>query len=576
LKERTEESLLLFEMQTEKKPLSISWDISPSKDNTLAATADLNNNNGPGVIISPSPSPSPAESRKRKCDLCPDEIPNQELSSCFECRNFLCHAHATSHKKNALDHHVVASRNLDANINMESSSPTDGDNQQHNKLELFLEQSLQLLNNSIYGIEGQRIQLTQTIETEFQQVFEAVKQRKAFLLAQLHTALQLKEETLKSKRSLFTKTLERVRDPTDALTDDTTKSPDKNGDNNISTPENTPSVITDETRADIDDLSIVFSVDHHAIQSFISHLGSIATHPSIHPPGNNHNPLVNSTPLYRLKTPSTIFGTYGRGDGQFDNPFHVTHDEVNQHIIVTDSDNHRIQVFDTTGQFLFKFGDQGSLGDGLFQYPRGVATTDTGDIIVADKFNHRIQVFTKDGKFLFKFGQFGTKLGQFQFPQGLAFDRALQHIVIVDTDNRRIQVFDKNGQFLFRFGDSGQIAKAWGVATQTDTQEIVVTDCEQHQVLVFDSTGSFLFKFGSEGTEQSQFSYPYGVATNPLNGNIVIADCKNKRIQIFDRTGHFLEKFDIDGYPYGVAVSYKGELIVTDEAKHRVQIFSRF
>ena len=48
-------------------------------------------------------------------------------------------------------------------------------------------------------------------------------------------------------------------------------------------------------------------------------------------------------------------------------------------------------MFDTDGNFRFRFGSPGS-ADGHFQSPSGVAVTRDGEIVVADTMNNRIQV----------------------------------------------------------------------------------------------------------------------------------------------------------------------------------------
>ena len=65
---------------------------------------------------------------------------------------------------------------------------------------------------------------------------------------------------------------------------------------------------------------------------------------------------------------------------------------------VVDTWNQRIQVFDASGTFLFKFGSLGS-GDGQFDSPWGVAVDASGKIYVTDVFNRRIQVFDASGDF---------------------------------------------------------------------------------------------------------------------------------------------------------------------------------
>ena len=51
-----------------------------------------------------------------------------------------------------------------------------------------------------------------------------------------------------------------------------------------------------------------------------------------------------------------------------------------------------------------KFGEFGIL-EGQFTEPSGVAVNAQNDIIVADTNNHRIQIFDKEGRFKFQFGE---------------------------------------------------------------------------------------------------------------------------------------------------------------------------
>ena len=60
--------------------------------------------------------------------------------------------------------------------------------------------------------------------------------------------------------------------------------------------------------------------------------------------------------------------------------------------MVCDAGNHRIQVFKLNGEFVEKFGTQGSkLGEST--YPCCIAVLSDGRIAVSDTQNHRIQIF---------------------------------------------------------------------------------------------------------------------------------------------------------------------------------------
>ena len=79
--------------------------------------------------------------------------------------------------------------------------------------------------------------------------------------------------------------------------------------------------------------------------------------------------------------------------------------------------NHRVQVFSSSGAFLYKFGTQGK-EDGQFIQPFGVALDDYDNILVTEIGNCRVQIFDKDGKFIHKFGTRGNTDGSFKYPAG--------------------------------------------------------------------------------------------------------------------------------------------------------------
>ena len=132
-------------------------------------------------------------------------------------------------------------------------------------------------------------------------------------------------------------------------------------------------------------------------------------------------------------------------------------------------------------QPISQFGSSGA-GDGQFQFPCSVTCKSRGEIVVADSENHRIQVFDRNGKFMFKFGSNGSGSGQFDRPRSVTVDQRNNQIVVVDTKNHRIQIFDEKGTFLRVYGSNGkgegQSNYPFGVVDQqgnyvvTDTNKI--------------------------------------------------------------------------------------------------------
>jgi sugar lactone lactonase YvrE len=140
--------------------------------------------------------------------------------------------------------------------------------------------------------------------------------------------------------------------------------------------------------------------------------------------------------------------------------------------------DHRILMFDRSGRMRLEISGEGR--DAL-AFPNGVAVDGEGRIYVADSNNYRLQVFESDGEFVgevpgqtfprgigirgrylyvvdtfghnvntydleqglrpaFAFGVQGVGDGQFNFPNGLALDSA-GRVYVTDRENNRLQVW---------------------------------------------------------------------------------------------------------------------------------------
>jgi tripartite motif-containing protein 71 len=91
------------------------------------------------------------------------------------------------------------------------------------------------------------------------------------------------------------------------------------------------------------------------------------------------------------------FGQVGIDESLF-RPTGIACDNHNRRLLVVDKDNHRIAIFSLDGGFISTFGRHGK-GDGEFSYPWDVDVSSTGDkIVVSDTKNHRIQLFDRYAK----------------------------------------------------------------------------------------------------------------------------------------------------------------------------------
>ena len=95
----------------------------------------------------------------------------------------------------------------------------------------------------------------------------------------------------------------------------------------------------------------------------------------------------------------TEFGSYGTKDAQLCMADFVAIDSHGR-VIVADSGNHRLKLFDpATGKLVANFAGRGDT-DGCLLWPKGVTVDSADRIIVADSGNDRICQFADDGRFI--------------------------------------------------------------------------------------------------------------------------------------------------------------------------------
>jgi len=111
-----------------------------------------------------------------------------------------------------------------------------------------------------------------------------------------------------------------------------------------------------------------------------------------------------------------------------------------QQFLVADRDAHAVAVFDRNGSFVARRTNS-------FRRPTHLAVTSRGDVVVTDKDNHRIQVFTASWVPVRTFGSEGDRDGQFRYPWEVAVN-SVDEILVSDSKNYRVQLFTSAGQFV--------------------------------------------------------------------------------------------------------------------------------
>ncbi|XP_050694123.1 brain tumor protein-like [Eriocheir sinensis] len=227
------------------------------------------------------------------------------------------------------------------------------------------------------------------------------------------------------------------------------------------------------------------------------------------------------------------FGEFGVLEGQFTEPSGVAVNAQND-IIVADTNNHRIQIFDKEGRFKFQFGECGKR-DGQLLYPNRVAVVRTsGDIIVTERSpTHQIQIYNQYGQFVRKFGA-----NTLCYPRGVTVDHK-GRIIVVECKVMRVIIFDQYGTVLHQFNCPNHLEFPNGVVVN-DKQEIFISDNRAHCVKVFNYEGQYLRQIGGEGVT----NYPIGVGINS-QGEVLIADNHNNfNLTLFTQEGQLVSAYE--------------------------------
>jgi hypothetical protein len=328
-------------------------------------------------------------------------------------------------------------------------------------------------------------------------------------------------------------------------------------------------------------------------------------------------------------------GLSGDDGGELGAPVGVATDPGGN-VYVVESGFHRVQKFDSSGNFLLAWGKNvsastgsgeaeicsqsedcqlGEAGEkgGEFNDPDGIGTDSSGNVYVADYENGRVQKFNSSGVFQATWGQdvigdlpniyevcvvasackagsTGGLGGQLNKPVGIAV--VADKVFVGDSGNNRVQEFDVGGGW----------TRAWG----KDVDSSAGTGFEVCATAENCKTGV------GGGGEAGQFAGgPYGMAADG-SGKVYAADLTNNRIQVFnENTGAFEAawgkdvikvggsgdigegfeictvvadcKVGVAGFlggelnqPFGLSVDSGGNVFVGDRGNLRIDRFSDF
>jgi len=144
----------------------------------------------------------------------------------------------------------------------------------------------------------------------------------------------------------------------------------------------------------------------------------------------------------------------------------------------------------------------------------------------------------------------------------------------VNDRNNKLQLFDiATGRQVSNLAQ-GQI-QPLGVAMTRDGQHVAVTDCRGKRVrLLAVASGQTVADIG-----KGQFGWPYGIAVNS-RGQIIVTDAFNDTVSIYAPDGKRLRAFGSSGSgssqfrnPYHVAVDSRDNILVSDSGNDCIKAF---
>ena len=255
----------------------------------------------------------------------------------------------------------------------------------------------------------------------------------------------------------------------------------------------------------------------------------------------------------------------GHGNQQLNWPLGVTVDNETGNIYVADQSNDCVKVFNSTGEYLIKFGDKE--GEGKMYRPRGVAIL--GDRILITQDSNCILNYQLNGKFISRLGTEGRGKLEFDFPFGLTIDESNGDIYICDSDNNRVQILNKDFSFKAQFGNNELIHPR---DVKLSKEYIYILD-ESNPCLHLFNYNYILQKSVITRGEGMDVVNPYFFFIDKTD-NILITDRDYNSVIVFTSKFQLLHKIPVSNLPTGVTVDNQGRVIVVCQAdKDCLQIF---
>ncbi|KAI6659000.1 E3 ubiquitin-protein ligase TRIM71-like [Oopsacas minuta] len=265
-----------------------------------------------------------------------------------------------------------------------------------------------------------------------------------------------------------------------------------------------------------------------------------------------------------ITSPVKVFGKHSKSipdPAVFVYPEGLAVDPVTKYLYVCDMGFNRVQVFNSSFEFLFLFNEK-------MKGPAGICIKQD-KVYVTQVIGNHLNVYSTIGKFLQN--NVATEFGS---PRGLDVSVERKRIYVSDGENNRVQCLNLDLSFhsfidelyrpvcvklmseeiavlcrqspcLILYNYSHQPVREMIACGEDNTvklpmyiyidgaSNILLSDIESHCVFVFSYKGELIHKIGEEGEKRGEFIHPTGFTIDPDNRIIVASRNPTNCIQLF-------------------------------------------
>ncbi|WP_172842055.1 NHL repeat-containing protein [Bradyrhizobium lablabi] len=272
---------------------------------------------------------------------------------------------------------------------------------------------------------------------------------------------------------------------------------------------------------------------------------------------NNDAVLVyDTTTLAHIATIGVVGVAVPLDNIHLNQPSGVCVDAANDHILVVDGGNERVQIYDAKSlAYVATIGEPNVVGidNAHFNRPASVKINPVaGQIYVADSFNERIQIFdAKSFRYVATLGTTrvpGTDANQLIQPSDAEYNPLTNQIMIADRLNERVMLYDattlkplsqlgETGIPAYEAGDNAHFYAPTAIAFDAANKVVLIVDSGNHRVQIYHAQNYKFFrtlgKAGEDGTDNKHFATPKGVSADPAHSRIFVVDSGNSRVQVY-------------------------------------------